>query len=298
MSTEPRLPTKAIRVGLIGLGVMGAPMARNILAHGFSLTVCSRSAGPVERLVAEGASPASDARDAALRSDVLIITVPDTPDLQAVMEGPAGLLGGAHADLIVIDSGSHDPTAMLGAAATLRQRGADFLDAPLSGGEAGARAGSLSIMVGGDADTLERARPVLEAVGSTIVHVGPVGAGQVAKAANQLVVAAAIEALAEAFTMARAAGIDPALLFDALAGGLAASRVLELNGPRMLTGDYAPGGKARFHLKDLRNAQAVAAAHALELPALDLVTDAFERLVEAGRGDLDHTALLTLLEEP
>jgi 2-hydroxy-3-oxopropionate reductase len=297
VSIESRTPATAQRVGVIGLGVMGAPMARNILARGFPLAVFSRSPGPVERLVTEGARAAATAGEAAATSDVLIVTVPDTPDLAAVMEGPDGVLSGAQAGLIVVDCGSHDPTTMPGLATALRERGADLLDAPLSGGEAGALAGSLSIMVGGEAAVLERARPVLEAVGSTIVHVGAIGAGQVAKAANQLVVAAAIEALAEAFILARASGIDAARLFEALAGGLAASRVLELNGPRMLTGDYTPGGKARFHLKDLRNARAVAAAHGLDLPTLDLVTTAFDRLVEAGRGDLDHSALLTLLED-
>jgi 2-hydroxy-3-oxopropionate reductase len=185
---------------------------------------------------------------------------------------------------------------MPGFAAALAEHGADFLDAPLSGGEAGAVAGTLSIMVGGDAAVLERARPTLEAVGDTIVHVGPVGAGQVAKAANQLMVAAHIQALAEAYMMGTASGIDPELLFTALGGGLANSRVLELNGPRMISGDYTPGGKSRFHLKDLRNADSVAQAQGLDLPTLTLVLEAFGRLVDGGGGDLDHTALLTLLQ--
>jgi 2-hydroxy-3-oxopropionate reductase len=286
-----------VRVGVVGLGVMGAPMAGNLVDAGFDVVVSSRSPGPVDELAAKGARGVTSAREVAAASDVVIVTVPDTPDMQDVMNGPEGLLAGAHAGLVVIDCGSHDPEAMLGFAASLAGYGADFLDAPLSGGEVGAREGTLSIMVGGSAETLERARPALEAVGQTIVHMGDVGAGQVAKAANQLVVAAEIQALAEAYTMAKSAGIDPSLVFEALGAGLAASRVLELNGPRMISGDYTPGGKAWFHLKDLRNAESVARAHDLELPALALVLDAYRRLVESGGGDLDHTALLTLLEK-
>jgi 2-hydroxy-3-oxopropionate reductase len=282
---------------VIGLGVMGAPMARNLLAEGLEVTVHSRSPGPVAALGTAGAAVAQTPRAVARACDVVVITVPDTPDLAVVMGGPDGVLAGAHEGLVVVDCGSHDPTAMPGHAAALREVGADFLDAPLSGGEAGAIAGTLSIMVGGRAETLERARPALQAVGSTIVHMGDVGAGQVAKAANQLVVAAALQALAEAVVLARSSGIDPARLIEALGGGLAASRVLDLAGPRMLAGDYAPGGRARFHLKDLRNARAAADARGVILPTLDLVTDAFERLVEAGRGDLDHAAVLTLLDQ-
>ena len=285
-----------VTVGVIGLGVMGAPMASNLLKAGFPLVVASRSPAPVERLVAEGARAHATAREIAEAAEVVIAVLPDTPDMASIMDGPDGLVAGAHPGLIIIDSGSHDPQAMPGFAATLAEQGADFLDAPLSGGEAGAVAGTLSIMAGGDAAVLERARPTLEAVGDTIVHVGPVGAGQVAKAANQLMVAAHIEALAEAFMMGTASGIDPELLFEALGGGLANSRVLELNGPRMISGDYTPGGKSWFHLKDLRNAESVARAEGLELPTLTLVLDAYRRLVDRGGGDLDHTALLTLLQ--
>jgi 2-hydroxy-3-oxopropionate reductase len=275
---------------------MGEPMARNALAAGFAVTVHSRSPAPVERLVAAGAARSETPREATRDSDVLIITVPDTPDLAAVMSGADGVIAGAHRDLVVVDCGTHDPATMGGYAEALRALGADFLDAPMSGGEAGAKEGSLSLMVGGAQAALERARPLLQSVGRTIVHLGPVGTGQVAKACNQLVVAAAIEALAEAHTLASRAGLDPAAVFRALGGGLAASRVLELNGPRMLSGDYRPGGRAWFHLKDLRIARSIAASEGLVLPLLDLVTGAFERLIEAGGAELDHSALLTLLQ--
>jgi 3-hydroxyisobutyrate dehydrogenase-like beta-hydroxyacid dehydrogenase len=295
--TEPSPRHRAgLRVGVIGLGVMGEPMALNVLAAGFPLRVLSRSPAPVERLVAAGASRGATPRDMARDVDVLLVTVPDTPDLAAVMEGPGGVLAGAHPGLVVVDHGTHDPAAMPAYATALRGAGGAFLDAPISGRDVAAREGTLSIMVGGDAEALARATPVLEAVGRTIVHIGPTGSGQVAKACNQLVVGATIEAVAEAHALAQAAGVEPARVFSALAGGLAASRVLELNGERMLTGDYSPGGRARLHLKDLRIARAIAAARDLELPALDLVADRFERLVASGGADLDHSALLTLLE--
>ncbi len=272
-------------VGVIGLGVMGEPMARNLLAAGLDVVVQSRSSGPAERLGAFGAVLASNAREVAQASAVVVVVVGDLSDLRAVFEGPDGLVAGAHPGLVVVDCGSHDPAAMPSLATMLRSRDADFLDAPLSGGEAGAREGSLAVMVGGSSAALAVARPILDVIASTVVHMGDVGTGQVAKACNQLVVASNIQALAEALALARAAGvIDPSFLLAAMAGGLANSRVLELNGPRMLRRDYKPGGKARFHLRDLRNTASAAASCGMELPMLDLVVSLFERLVDAGLG--------------
>lgn len=285
----------AIRVGFIGLGVMGEPMARNVLARGFPLVVHSRSPAPVERLVSQGAIAARDARGTAEACDVLLLSVPDTPDLAAVMAGDQGVLAAARPGLVVVDCGTHDPSAMPPYEEAMRDAGGAFLDAPMSGGDVAAREGTLSMMVGGDQQALDKALPVLEAVGRTIVHVGPSGAGQVAKACNQLIVAATIEAVAEAHALASAAGLDPATVFAALAGGLAASRVLEINGGRMLRADYQPGGRARLHLKDLRIARGLAASVGLELPALELVADRFGSLVRQGGGELDHSALRTLL---
>lgn len=295
MSDMSTPDTAAIRVGFIGLGVMGEPMARNILARDFPMIVHSRSPAPVERLVSEGATAAGDPGSTAEACDVLLVTVPDTPDLAAVMEGDHGVLAGAHPGLVVVDCGTHDPKAMAPYDAAMRDVGGVFLDAPMSGGDVAAREGTLSMMVGGDQQALDLAMPVLEAVARTIVHVGPSGAGQVAKACNQLVVAATIEAVAEAHALALAAGLDPAGVFAALAGGLAASRVLEINGARMLRADYQPGGRARLHLKDLRIARALGASAGLELPVLELMAQRFESLVEQGAGDLDHSALRTLL---
>jgi 2-hydroxy-3-oxopropionate reductase len=297
MSAPPTPHPSGLRAGVIGLGVMGEPMARNLLRAGFPLIVHSRSPAPVDRLVTEGAERARTPREVAARVDVLLVTVPDTPDLAAVMEGPDGILEAAHPGLIVVDNGTHAPGAMPAYAEALRAAGGGFLDAPVSGRDVAAREGTLSIMVGGDPEALGRALPVLEAVGRTIVHIGPAGAGQIAKACNQLVVAATIEAVAEAHVLARSAGVDPARVFAALAGGLAASRVLELNGDRMLRGEYQPGGRSRLHLKDLRIARAIAAAASIDLPELDLVTERFERLVASGGAELDHSALLTLLQD-
>jgi 2-hydroxy-3-oxopropionate reductase len=250
----------------------------------------------VQRLKATGATTESSAREVALASAVVLVVVGDTSDMTAVLEGDVGLLAGAHASLVVVDCGSHDPAAMPGFAAALGEHGAQFLDAPLSGGETGAIDGSLSIMVGGSDEALARALPVLEAVGRTIIHIGDVGTGQMAKACNQLVVAANLAALAESLTLAEAAGrIDPARLLAAMAGGLANSRVLELSGPRMVSGAYEPGGKARFHLRDLQTAKRLAASNGVELPVLDRVVELFERLIARGMGELDHSAVREVL---
>lgn len=255
-----------VRVGFIGLGIMGRPMARNILRAGFPLVVQSRSPGPVEELAAAGARAAGDPAEVAATSDVAIVMVPDTADVEAVLDGPRGLLAGAHPGLIVVDMGTHDPSAMAALAERCAEVGADLLDAPVSGGEVGAREATLSIMVGGFESALERARPVLAAMGSRIVHIGGTGAGMVAKACNQLVVGSTIEAVAEALTLARAVGVDAARVRDALLGGFAASRVLEVHGLRMLERDFTPGGRVAIHEKDARIILETARRAGVDLP--------------------------------
>ena len=286
----------AIRVGFVGLGVMGKPMARNILHAGFPLVVWSRSPDSSDELVADGAEAASDAADVAARTDVLILMVSDTADVEDVLAGPRGLLAGAHRGLIVIDMGSHDPLAMPGFARRCLEVEAEFLDAPVSGGEVGAREATLSVMVGGPSGALERARPVLAAMSGRIVHIGDTGAGMIAKACNQLVVGSAIQAVAEALSLARAAGVDPARVREAMLGGFAASRVLEVHGQRMLDRDFAPGARVAVHEKDARIILALAREAEMDLPGFLPVALAFERLLSSGKGDLDHSALFTLVE--
>ncbi len=286
-----------LRVGFIGLGVMGHPMARHVLDAGHRLTVHSRSRGPVDAIVAAGATMASDPAGVASASDVIVLMLPDPPDVEAVLFGPSGVAERAAAGAVVVDMSTGDPLLARQWAQRLRARGVDLLDAPVSGGEAGAIAGSLSIMVGGRAEALEKARPALEPMSGRIVHVGDSGAGQIAKAANQLVVGSTIEAVAEALLLARAAGVDPVRVREALLGGFAASRVLELHGQRMLDANWTPGARSALHRKDARIIQGLARSLRVPTPGFDVAADGYERLVERGDADLDHSALLVLLEE-
>ena len=285
------------RVGFVGLGVMGRPMARHVLDAGFALAVHSRSPGPVEALVAAGATAGASPAEVARASDVIVLMLPDPPDVETVLFGSGGIEEGARPGTVVVDMSTGDPILTREWAARLAGRGVALLDAPVSGGEAGAIAGSLSIMVGGSAEALERARPVLAAMGSRIVHIGDSGAGQIAKACNQLVVASTIQAVGEALVLARAAGVDPGRVRDALLGGFAASRVLELHGARMLAGDFRPGARAALHRKDARIIQGLAGRLGVPTPAFDVAAAALESLVSQGRADLDHSALVVLLEE-
>jgi 2-hydroxy-3-oxopropionate reductase len=287
---------RALRAGFIGLGVMGRPMAHHLLEAGFPLTVASRSPGPVEELAAAGAGAAGTPADVGRAADVVILMLPNPPDVDEVIFGANGIADGLAPGGVIVDMGTGDPLLAREWAAALAERGVDLLDAPVSGGEVGAREKTLSIMVGGRAEALERARPLLEAMGSRVVHVGDSGAGQIAKAANQLVVASTIEAVAEALVLAAAAGVSPRRVREALLGGFAASRVLELHGQRMLDANYVPGGRAGLHRKDARIISGLARRLGVATPAFDVVADALESLVEEGGSDLDHSALVTLIE--
>lgn len=285
-----------LRVGFIGLGVMGRPMAGNLLDAGFALTVHSRSRAKSREIGAKGGKEAESPAAAARDSDVLILMVPDAKDVDDLLERPSGLLDGAHDRLIVCDMGTHAPQAMRHFADRLAAKGAAFLDAPVSGGDVGARAATLAIMVGGPKSAFTRVLPVLKALGSRVVHVGPVGAGQIAKACNQLLVGSTIQAVAESLVLARAAGVDPAKVRDAMLGGFAASRVLEIHGQRMLESNFVPGARASLHAKDAHIVLATAEAVGLSLPGFQPVAAAFDRLVAKGDGSLDHSAVITLLE--
>jgi len=287
----------AERVGFIGLGLMGKPMARNLLGAGYPLTVHSRSEPPVDELVAEGASRASTPADVAAASDVTITMLPDTPDVEQVLFGADGVAEGAPAGSLVVDMSTIDPIATRAFAERLDDVGVTMLDAPVSGGEVGAVAGTLSIMVGGPDDAFERARPLFNVMGSTVVHVGSAGAGQVTKTCNQLVVGSAVEAVAEALVLAAKAGVDPARVREALLGGFAGSKVLELHGQRMLDGAFEPGFRAALMAKDGRIVVTAAERLGSPVPAFRAVAERLEAMLPAGRGELDYAALVTLLED-
>jgi 2-hydroxy-3-oxopropionate reductase len=284
------------RVAFIGLGIMGRPMARRLLGAGFPLTVHSRSTGPVDELVAQGASRAGSPAEAASGAGVVITMLPDTPDVEHVVLGDDGVLAGAARGALAIDMSTIDPGAARRVADELVSAGVDALDAPVSGGERGAIDGTLSIMVGGAPAAFERARPLFEAMGANIVHVGPIGAGQVAKACNQLVVAATIEAVAEALLLAERSGVDAAKVREALLGGFAGSKILEVHGQRMLDRAFEPGFRARLHRKDARIVLEQARATGTPVPSFEVVAAQLDRLVERlGGGELDHSALYSAL---
>ncbi len=286
------------RVGFIGLGIMGAPMARHLLAAGFTLTVHSRSPGPVDALVEAGAGRATSPAELARASDVVVTMLPDTPDVEHVMLGHDGVAAGVAAGSLVIDMSTIDPAPTRSIAEQLTARDVEMLDAPVSGGERGAIDGTLSIMVGGSDEAFARAMPILLAMGKNIVHVGPSGAGQITKACNQLVVAATIEAVAEALVLAERSGVDAAKVREALLGGFAGSKILEVHGQRMLDRAFEPGFRARLHRKDARIVLDAAQASGSSIPAFRVVAAQLDRLVDqAERGDLDHSALFTLLDE-
>lgn len=284
------------RIGFIGLGIMGKPMAKNLLASGFGLTVHSRSSEPVDEVVAAGATRAPGPAEVAAASDITITMLPDTADVEHVLTGDGGVVHGAAPGSLVIDMSSIDPGPTRTIAEAFAANDVAMLDAPVSGGERGAIDAALSIMVGGEAQAFERARPVLDALSKNIVHVGPSGAGQVCKACNQLVVAATIEAVAEALLLAERSGVDAAKVREALLGGFAGSKILEVHGQRMLDRTFDPGFRIRLHRKDARIVEEAAAATSTPIPSFSVVTEQLQKAVDAGDGDRDHSGLFAELE--
>lgn len=284
-------------IAFIGLGIMGRPMALNLLKAGYAVVAFNRSRAAVDALVAAGARAADSVAAAAEAADVVITMLPDTPDVAAVMRGPDGVFARARPGTLVIDMSTISPVVAAELATEAGACGLRCLDAPVSGGDKGAIAGTLSIMVGGSAEDFERARPFFAAMGKTIVHCGPAGAGQTVKACNQIVVALNIAALSEALVLGAKAGVNPATILEVLGGGLAQSRVLEMRGPNMVRGVFAPGFKAKLHYKDLGLILETARSHGVSLPLSGLVNQFFTELMAKGRGELDHSALLTLWEE-
>jgi 2-hydroxy-3-oxopropionate reductase len=284
------------RIGFIGLGIMGKPMAMNLLAAGYPLTVHSRSPGPVDEVVSRGATRASGAAEVAAASDLTITMLPDTGDVEVVLTGAGGVLDGVAAGALVIDMSSIDPAPTRAMAEVFAKRDVAMVDAPVSGGERGAIDGTLSIMIGGEPDAVARAMPIFQVLGKTIVHVGPSGAGQVTKACNQLVVAATIEAVAEALLLAERSGVDPGKVREALLGGFAGSRILEVHGQRMLDRAFDPGFRIRLHRKDARIVEDAAQTTGTPIPSFAVVAEQLQRALDDGDGELDHSGLYVELE--
>lgn len=285
------------RIGFIGLGIMGKPMARHLMEAGFSLTVHNRSRAPVDELVREGARDGRSSRAVAEESDIIITMLPDSPDVQQVVTGPNGVIEGIRRSAVLVDMSTISPIVTQELAKTVQAKGAEMLDAPVSGGEKGAIEATLSIMVGGPAAAFARVKPVFEAMGKNIVHIGNSGAGQVTKACNQVVVALTIQAVSEALALAAKAGVDPAKVRLALLGGFAQSRILDVHGLRMLERNFKPGFRVRLHQKDLNIALSTGKSLGVPLLATAVVQEAFTALQGLGRGDHDHSSLVTLIED-
>lgn len=286
-------------IGFIGLGLMGRPMAKNLVKAGFPLVVHSRSQGPVDDLVASGAARASSSAEVAGRATRIITMLPDSPDVEQVLEGPDGVFGAMQPGTILIDMSTIAPATARRLAARAASLGASMLDAPVSGGEIGAISGTLSIMAGGDADTFAAVRPLLDAMGNPerVIRIGEAGAGQVCKACNQMVIGGTLAVVSEAFALARKAGVDPTAVRAALMGGFAASRVLEVHGERILTGNYKPGFRAGLYTKDYRIVSTTLAAHHVPAPVSAIVQQMVEALAASGRGDEDYSALAKVFFE-
>ncbi len=292
----PLEPGRA-EVSFIGLGIMGKPMARNLLAAGYALRVHNRSRGAVEDLVREGAAGAETPAESSRGAAVTVTMLPDSEAVRQVVLGPSGVAEAVGPGHILIDMSTISPAAALEMGRSLASRGSHMLDAPVSGGERGAIEATLSIMAGGESAAFRAARPLLEKLGNLVVHVGPPGAGQIAKACNQVVVGVTIQAVSEALILAQRAGADPARVREALLGGFAQSRVLEVHGLRMLKQDFKPGGRVELHHKDLGIALEVGREAGTPLPATALVEQLMGILRATGRGHLDQSALGLLMEE-
>lgn len=284
-------------VGFIGLGIMGRPMAKNLLKAGYPLVVHSRSRPPVDDLVGAGAKAAASPREAAGQCDVLITMLPNSPDVELVALGRNGIVEGARAGLTYVDMSTISPIVSQKVGKELAAKGVRMLDAPVSGGEKGAIDGALSIMVGGDRAVFDAVLPIFRAMGKTITLLGPLGFGGFTKLANQVIVALNLTALAEALTLARKAGLDRELTLTALAGGLAGSKCLDQKKPNYLSNTYNPGFKIDLHYKDLGLIMETARALGVPLPATAVVQELFNALRVKGRGGLDHSGVITLLED-
>jgi 2-hydroxy-3-oxopropionate reductase len=280
-------------IGFIGLGVMGRPMAKNLLKAGFPLVAHSRSQGPVDEIVAAGAKRAASPADVARQCTRIITMVPDSPDVEAVLEGKDGVFSALQRGTILIDTSTIAPVTARRLAEKARSLGATMLDAPVSGGEIGAVNGTLSIMVGGETAAFTEVKPLLDAMGNPerVVLIGDSGAGQICKVCNQMAIGGALAVVGELFALARKAGVNPAKVRQALMGGFAASRVLEVHGERMLTNNYKPGFRAALYAKDFRIVASTLAAYHSPAPVSAVVQQLVEATIAAGHADDDYASL-------
>jgi 2-hydroxy-3-oxopropionate reductase len=278
-------------VGYVGLGIMGTPMVRNLLRGGVQVQVWARRIEQAQKLVEDGARPAESLASLAANVRVLFLNVSDTPDVEALMLEEGGILANARPGLIVVDHSTIDPMRTRVIAAHARAAGVGFVDAPVSGGERGAIQGTLTLMLGGSEEDVERVRPLLSLVGTTMTRVGESGAGQIAKACNQLIIGETLVAIGEAYALASAAGVDPARVREALLGGFAGSRVLEMHGQRLLDNNFVPGFMAHLHAKDIGIVATTAAALGLDLTGVDRVRAALARALDNGHAYDDSTIL-------
>src|SRR3989454_11038200 len=287
----------ASRIGFIGLGIMGKPMARNLMKAGFPVTVHNRSQAKLEELVKEGASRAASAQEVASAADIIITMLPNSPDVELVALGHNGLKSAAKKGQLLIDMSTINPIVSQKIANDLAATGVAMVDAPVSGGEKGAIDGTLSIMAGGEPQDFERALPVFNALGKTITHMGPLGAGGFTKLANQIIVAINLTAIGEALVFGTKAGVDPQKMIRALAGGLAGSKCLDQKSEKILSGDFAPGFKIDLHFKDLNLIQDAARSVGVPIPTAAFVEQLFAALRVRGPGGLDHSGVITLFED-
>jgi 2-hydroxy-3-oxopropionate reductase len=287
----------AEKVGFIGLGIMGRPMARNLMKAGYELVVHTRTAEKQAELVGEGARGAGSPKEVAEQADVVITMLPDSPDVDHVVTAPNGVLAGIERGALVIDMSTISPAVTRQLAARLDEKGASMLDAPVSGGDVGAIQGTLSIMVGGKASDFERALPIFQAMGKKIVHMGDIGAGQITKAANQIVVAGVIAAVSEGLVLGSRGGVSPEKIIDVLSGGMAGNRVMEVKREKFLTHKFTPGFRADLHHKDLGIALAAGREMGVVLPLTALLDQFYVAMNRKGWGDEDDSAMMRLIED-
>lgn len=291
------MDTKTLKVGYIGLGLMGKSIARNILKAGFPLVVHNRSRGAVAELVAEGAKEAFSPVEVTQQVDVVFTNLPDSPDVESVVLGPNGILEAARPGLIYVDNSTVKPATARTIAAALAKRGALALDAPVSGGDIGARNATLTIMVGGEVSALEKVMPIFQAMGKTITHVGAAGAGQVAKAANQIMVAAQMVAMGELMIFSKKAGVDPQKVVEAIKAGAAQCWTLDVKPPRLFEGNRQPGFKAYMQAKDLNIVMETAREYGIPLPAAAEHTQLFNAMLQMDMAELDNSAVIGVIEK-
>jgi 2-hydroxy-3-oxopropionate reductase len=286
-----------MKVGFVGLGIMGKPMTRNLIKAGHQLVVYDIVPELIKEMAASGAAEGQSAKDVAARSNVTITMVPDGPEVEAAVLGSGGALEGARPGSIIVDMSSISPIVAQKVGAACAAKGVEFLDAPVSGGEPKAIDGSLAIMVGGKQEVFDKVLPLFQTMGSSATLTGPIGAGNVTKLANQMMVAVNIAAMGEALVLATKAGLDPEVVFNAVKGGLAGSAVLNAKAPMVIARNFKPGFRIRLHQKDLRNALAAAESMKVSLPFTSLAQQVLMALMNSGRGDLDHSAIATFIED-